>query len=461
MAVGKGKVKFIAVVLAAIAVLASVSSTRAVAQPSYDTIRVEVEGTDLPYQVWVDWTPLIVTTGDGGAWAFFSAEAVLADGLGTKKLYATRFDPNAGVWLPATALPGGQIQFGPTAVVGGDGVVHVIYSDRASDDPAAFSTLVYIKTTAEGGWTEPVQVAPNEQAGHQLSPSLALDGNGALHLVWQDQRGVTEEMRQATPSNADIFACTLAADGACANPVTLSQRPSPDTNASRPQIEVDGNRLVAIWSTYVGTTDEELSSAQRVEWSQLTLGDENATWSAPQTLTERENGLIGGKLVDIAADPTGGVIVVFGRRTDINVLYLTRLAADAGEWSEPLPLISGDRGSFPAVDVGPDGTVYVAFNAGSGMEVRVGAVALGPGQPRASAQTIISQAEEGAQGRPAIDADANGKVWILYLREPSGGLANEVRSLRGAVIPSEPAAEAPATPVPGTPVATPAATPAA
>ncbi|MGH2561116.1 MAG: hypothetical protein ACRDJH_18775 [Thermomicrobiales bacterium] len=454
-----GRVRLFAVIVAALAVLSTASSLGAVSQPSYDTIRIEEDGAGIPYQVWVEWTPLIVTLPDGGAWAFFSAEVVRGEELGTKKLYAARFDPAAGVWQPATAMPGGEIQFGPSAAVGGDGTVHLIYSDRASDDPGDFSSLVYTKTTPEGTWTEPIQVAANENAGHQLSPSLAIDGNGAMHVLWQDQRGVTAEMREASPSNADVLGCTLAEDGACASPVTVSVRPSPETNASRPQLEVDGNRLVAVWSTYVGTTTEELSTAQLVEWSQITLGEEGATWAAPATLIERDNGLIGGKLVDVDADPTGGVVVVFGRRTDTNVLHLTRLAADSAEWSEPLPVVSGDRGSFPSVAIGPDGTAYVAFNAGSGMTVRVGAIALGAGQPLASEVTIISEAEEGAQGRPVVDVDANGKVWVLYLREPSGGVANEVRALRGALISAEPAAAAPATPVPGTPVATPAATP--
>ncbi|MGH2534499.1 MAG: hypothetical protein ACRDJW_19705, partial [Thermomicrobiales bacterium] len=435
-----GRVRVFAIVLAALAVLGTATSLGAVSQPSYDTIRIEEEGAGIPYQVWVEWTPLIVTTPDGGAWAFFSAEVVRGEELGTKKLYAARFDPEAGVWQPATALPGGEIQFGPSAEVDGDGAVHLIYSNRASDDPGAFSTLVYTRTTAEGAWTEPVQIAANENAGHQLSPSLAIDGNGAMYLVWQDQRGVTAEMREASPSNADILGCALAEDGACESPVTVSVRPSPDTNASRPRIEVDGNRLIAVWSTYVGSTPEELSTAQRVEWSQLTLGEEDASWATPQTLIEREGGLVGGKLVDAAVDPNGGVVVVYGRRTDTNVLYLTRLAADGTEWSEPLPIVSGDRGSFPSVAVGPDGSAYVAFNAGSGMTVRVGAVALGADQPLASEVTIISEAEEGAQGRPVVDVDANGKVWVLYLREPAGGVANEVRALRGAVLTTAPAA---------------------
>jgi hypothetical protein len=289
---------------------------------------------------------------------------------------------------------------------------------------------------------------------------LTLAANGLLYLVWQDQRLVDEESRNAAPSNADAFACALSADGVCGDVQQLTQRTSPEVNASRPQVVADGNRLVATWSIYEGTTPEALESAQRVEWSQIALDGDNAAWSEPQTVIARESDLIGGRLVDLAVDPNGGAVLVYGRSTTATVLYLERLQPDSNDWSEPLPLISGDRGSFPSVEVGQDGTVYVVYNIGSTSVVQVGAVALAPGQDRASAETVVSQAEDGAQGRAVLDIDNSGRLWVIYLREPTGGVANEVRTLRGAIVPSEPAAEAPATPVPATPApAEPVATP--
>jgi hypothetical protein len=95
--------------------------------------------------------------------------------------------------------------------------------------------------------------------------------------------------------------------------------------------------------------------------------------------------------------------------------------------------------------------VYVVYNLGSGTTVHAGAVALAPGQSRASAEVTLTDGEDGAQGIPAIATDGNGRVWVVYMHEPAGGQANEIRVLRGAVISSEPAAE--------TPVASPVASP--
>jgi hypothetical protein len=464
---GRGGWKAAAALVIAAVVASSAGSAVAVTQPAYDTMRVVQDGAAVPYQVWIDWAPYIVPMTDGGAWVFFSAQSKSPDPqnaansiLGTRKLYASRFDPASGTWQPALAFSGGQIQFGAAAVVDGQGTVHVVYTDRADPEDATFGTLVYRRSTPEGGWTDPVQVAPNEKAGHQLSPDLVLDAQGGLHVAWQDQRMVTDDLRNGPDKaqNADVFASDLLPDGTWSAPVQIDVRPDATTNASRPQLAVDGDRLVAVWSVYDQQTG--LNSASRVEWSTRSLADPSK-WAAPQVLFTADNSQIGGRLLDLAGDPTGGAVIVYGRRTQqgdtaTNTLYQQKLAAGGTEWSQPLALIGGNRGSYPKLAIGNDGTEYVIYNLGSGATVHVGGVALAPGQTRASAEVTLTAGEEGAQGIPAMAVDGANKVWVVYMHEPQGGKANEVRVLRGAVIPSEPAPETPA----ASPVASPEATPA-
>jgi hypothetical protein len=418
------------------------------AQPSYDTLRVYGEPAALPYDVWVAWTPLIVPLPDGRAFAFFSAQSVNADAtLGTKKLYISNYDPAAGTWAAATPLNGGQIQFGPAAVVDSQGTVHVVYTDRADDQTTTYGQIMYIKTTAEGAWTDPVAVAPNEAAGHQLSPELILDKLGGLHVVWQDQRGVDQASREAAASNADIFSSDLGADGAWSAAQQVNTRPDATTNASRPQLGTDGDRLVAVWSIY--NAESGLDTAARLEWSTRPI-DGSASWAPAQTLLERGTAQIGGRLLDLASDPNGGATIVYGSRTDsINTLFAQRLQPGAANWDAAVTLLSGDRGSFPSVTAAPDGTIVVAYNIGSGQGVQVGAVALVPGAPRGSVETVITSGEDGAQGRPMIVIDANSRLWVIYMHEPTGGVANEIRVIRGAIVFTDLAPETPpATPIP-------------
>lgn len=423
-------------------------------QPSYDTLRVDGPTAALPYEVWVAWTPLILPLPDGSAWSFFSAQTVNPDAtVGTKKLFASWLNPTAGTWQAAVPFNGGQIQFGPSAVVDAQGTVHLVFTDRADDQPVSYGKLVYTKSNPDGTWTEPVAVAPNDNAGHQLSPELVLDKNGGLHVVWQDQRGVDQASREAAASNADAFSSDLGADGAWSAPVQISARPDATTNASRPQLGTDGDRLVVVWSIY--NAESGLDTAARLEWSTRPI-DGSSGWAAPQVLMERGNAQIGGRLLDLATDPNGGVTLVYGSRVDgVNTLYAQRLQPGAATWDAAVTLIQGDRGSFPSATIAPDGSVVVAYNIGSGQSVQVGIVVLVAGAPRGSVETIVTAGEDGAQGRAAIDIDANGRLWVIYMHEPAGGVANEVRVIRGAVVSIELAPETP--PATAIPDATPAA----
>jgi hypothetical protein len=152
MPTGRIRPSVLLLAVAALLLAAPSSAAGQGAQPSYDVLRIEQDGAVTPYNIWVDWLPLVVATPDGGAWAFFSAQAKKADGMGTRRLYAARFDPGLGVWTPGRPMPGGEIQFGPSAVVDSKGTVHLVYSDRRTNDTGVFSVLVYTRSDGQGGW---------------------------------------------------------------------------------------------------------------------------------------------------------------------------------------------------------------------------------------------------------------------------------------------------------------------
>ncbi len=411
------------------------------AQPGFDVLRVvDRHGNPVPYNVWTSWPPLIVPTPDGGAWAFFSAEPKHSASAKKKKgkLYAAWFDPTTALWQPARPMPGGEIQMGAAAVVDGRGTLHLIYSDRAKDSPDAFATLVYTRSDGNGAWTPPVPVALNPNAGHQLSGSLAVDGDGRIHAIWQDQRNVPPADQAKSAASADVYSNSLVA-GAWTVPTRVNGPLGPDVHASLPQLAVDGDRVVAVWSIYQGTSREELHSAVRVEWSTRPL-DPAHSWTEPQLLIDRGDGDIGGRLVDLAANPDGGVAVAFGRRdAERNNLFLRRLPREAEVWDREILLASGSRGTYPSLTIAPDGTTYVVYNVvvtgDPANPVEAGAVVLPPRSETPSEETILTAGEEGAEGWAAAATDERGQLWILYVHQPvESRVSDEVRCLRGATI---------------------------
>ena len=419
----------------------------AAVQSSFDTIRVQDGDVARLYQASILWTPLVLPLSDGSAWAFFTAQLKLPTEPGADptlsnfKVFATRFDASTATWSPATALPG-EISFGPTGVVDSQGTVHLVYTIRANLDASSYGSMVYIKTTPEGGWTAPTLVAASETAGHQLSPDLAIDSSDGLHVSWQDQRSVTEELRVADASNADVFVSDLNPDGTWSEPVQLSVRTEESpTNASRPQLMADGERLVAVWSVY--SPEIGLESATHIEWSTRPVSDANG-WVEPQMLFERGETLIGGRFLDAEANRNGDIAVVYGRRTETeNQLYLQRLPAGSNEWTDASLIAAGNRGSYPRISLGPDGTVFTVYNlADSGQSVQVGAIAVAPQETSAGTEVALTVGEEGQQGIASVTVDTNGRAWVIYLHElPGRPSPTEARVLRGAIVESLPVVE--------------------
>jgi hypothetical protein len=452
--------------LLAVAVMLVAPLRAAADQGSYDVIRVkDAQGNTALYRVWLTWPQVLLTTPDGGAWGFFSAQAGQVNA--PNKLYVSRYDPTQAKWSDGTEVPGGTVQFGVAGAVDANGIAHVVFTDRTEDKPEIFGKLMYMHSNPDNTWTTPVPVNDNPDAGHQLAPSLAVDANAGVHVIWQDQRNMTAEQRAASPANAGIVGCDLTADGVCAaDPVAISVPASADEIGNRPKLATDGQRLIATWSVYASISNEDLASASQLAWSSRPLGDPNAAWSAPQTLAARGEDALGGRLVDIASDPTGGVVAVFGRRTNMTSLYYTRLAAGQDAWSEPVLLAAGNRGSFPTIAVGADGTTYVAYNLGEGQTVSVAGLTVPAGSNAPTQETEIAVAEFGKRGQPVISMDNQGRVWAMYIFEPlyagdleAGQIPNEVHVLRGVSFSGNPAPEEQlnppvisATPEAGTPV---------
>jgi hypothetical protein len=453
----------LALVVAVALMLIAPLGTAHANQGSYDVVRIELEdGTSVLYRVWLTWPQLLLTTPDGGGWGIITAQAGTIDA--PFKLFTARFDPVAAKWTGARAVPGGNIQFGAAGDVDANGIAHVVFTDRLDETDAQFGRVMYMRTTPEGTWTTPVAISEHPDSGHQLAPAIEVDANGVAHVIWQDQRNVSAEARAASPANASIVSCDLTADGICSTDPAIVTTPTTETEiGNRPRLTSDGQRLIATWSVYASSSDTDLASATRIAWASRPLGDPAAPWSATQSLVERGDDAIGGRLVDVATDPTGGVIAVFGRAAEWTSLYYTRLGQGQETWSEPMLLVTGARGAFPTVTVGGDGTAYIAYNVGNSDVVTVAGLSVPAGATTPNRETELTPAEFGSRGQAILSADSFGRVWAMYVFEPLyyGDLAaeqvpNEVHVLRGANFSTEPAPEtqfvAPA-PAAGTPEA--------
>jgi hypothetical protein len=399
-------------------------------QPAYEVLRIDDNGVGRAYRVWEEWVPQVVTTPDGGAWVFFTAQMRIPEVNADRRLFASRFDPERRVWLSARAIGSSATQFGATAAADSQGVVHLIYSNRVGASSEAWSQLVYQRFVNDS-WTDPVPVAPHPDAGHQMLASLTIDEHDGLHVVWRDQRFVTPEARAMLATNADLLSSDLV-EGEWTEPTMINIREAPDVNPGWPHLVADGDRLVVVWSIYQGTTAEEMKSAVRVEWSSRPL-DASRGWSPPQTLYVREGGDAGGRLIDLAADPRGGAVVVYGLfNRGNNDLMLQRLDVGKNAWTDPVLIASGDFGYLPAVTIAGDGRIYAVFNNGRNRDVDIGGLIADAAGQSAGAVTL-TPAESGVTARASIALDHNETPWVVYMHQPEGSTnVTEIQSVRAA-----------------------------
>ena len=113
----------------------------------------------------------------------------------------------------------------------------------------------------------------------------------------------------------------------------------------------------------------------------------------------------GGRLLDLKSDPTGGLIFIYARRNSDTFLFMERLPANSNEWSSDILITYGDRGTFPSLTVGRDGTAYIVYNIGTGDRIDVGAVAVAPNSISPGPEVILTSDEDGAHGRPVATTD--------------------------------------------------------
>jgi hypothetical protein len=402
--------------------------------PERSVLNVRSGDVNRSYTLWgiLSWEPTLVTTPDGGAWSFFSAQTDDGPDKGKARLYASHYDPSTGNWTAATAMPGGDFQFGASAVVDARGLVHLVYSDQAKGEKGVFAVLMYTHEDGSGGWTDPVPVAPSDSAGHQIAASLAIDKDGTLHVLWQDQRAFSEAARNSSTLNADIFASDLAPGGEWTEPVEVN-RHLPTAVGTWPNVVVDGDRLVAVWSVYTSATGP--NTAARIDWATRSLDDPNG-WSTPQPLVVGRGEQFGARYVALAADPNGGVVLAFTRQVNDAFLFVRRLPAGSTEWGGDVLITAGDRGTYPSITVSQQGTVYVVYNVGMGSVVDVGAVAIPFRSIQPGPERLLTQDDPNSQGLAVVTTDQTGSPWVIYFSQTAGQPANKTYVLRNADIPA-------------------------
>jgi hypothetical protein len=118
------------------------------------------------------------------------------------------------------------------------------------------------KRKPEENYLESVNVSNN--SGRSENPSIAVDSNNTVHLVWNDD----------TPGNEEIFYAYKPANGNWSAPINISN----NSRASRsPCITVDNSNII-----HLAWQDCSPDGYWRIFYCQKSI---NGTWTIPETIT--------------------------------------------------------------------------------------------------------------------------------------------------------------------------------
>ncbi len=271
---------------------------------------------------------------------------------------------------------------------------------------------VYFAKSTDGGsvWTDPNIEITDSQSWAALHVSLDLDPQGSIYVVWGDQRNL----------NFDIFFAKSVDGGATWTDPNIRVSPSISDDQERPDIAVDtaGNAYVLYddnsgyrppicftKSTDGGSTwtepvrvDDSTSTNMRThsaialdsqgylyatwwDWRQSDCYiyfaksvDGGSTWTRPNI--QVNDGLRNAEVwmpISMDIDSAGNISVVWSEFLEVSPgvgdydVYFARSTDGGSSWTSPNVRINDEALGFqhsPSLDIGPDGTIYVAWQDG-------------------------------------------------------------------------------------------------
>ena len=199
----------------------------------------------------------------------------------------------------------------------------------------------------QGRWAAPQErISPSP--GYAGFPALAVDGVGNPHVVWYGIRPAVQPGATRHESIYEIFYTGF--DGRAWTPPLLISTGLPD--AINPAMTSDRTgRLHAAWYQFDGRVYQVRYAAR------------DGAWSEPETVLATRYDAFS---PDLAVDANGRAVLVWEHHDGLSssIQFARR---SGGAWSDPVDLSDPASPSrHPSVSVGPSGTVYVAWETGTG-----------------------------------------------------------------------------------------------
>jgi hypothetical protein len=323
----------------------------------------------------------------------------------------------------------------PSIDVGNDGVIYAAWKDFTNGSWGSDSEIMFSLYTKTSGWTYPIVVSDgfNDNSWNEdfsSHPSLKVDENGHIHLVWYDgtdgRWGTDSEIMYANYIPGEGWSnATVISDG-------FQGSYWNDGGSTNPEIEIGNQgRLHVVWQD--GTdgpwgVDNEIMYVEYTSesgWSNATVisdGFGSSYWNDGSSQDP-----------SVAVDGDNGIHVAWEDYTDgpwdsdSDIMYVNNIPGNG--WSNATVITYGEgyrnrgRGENPSIDVDPQDVVHLvwSFHPGDpwGFDEEILYSKYTPKTGWLNF-TVISDGHGGSywntgqSARASLDVDDQGNVYVVW-----------------------------------------------
>jgi hypothetical protein len=256
------------------------------------------------------------------------------------------------------------VQLRPSIAVNWEGKIYCMWQDRRNDILGSNHDIYYAMSLSGKTWTDPnVKINDEMSISNQNNPSIVVDSQGTVYMVWEDYRNADKFYWQDTfyYTDIDIF-FSRSSDGGrtWTDPDTMVNDAIPYTYQMNPALAIDNaGILYAVWEDNRGYNRDIYLSRSL---------DGGETWS-PDIIVN-DNTEAWAENPDIAVDPQGIIYVVwddtredaFDRQAQSDI-FIARSADGGLSWSENFRVNTYYHGlqHEPSLDVDLQGILYVSW----------------------------------------------------------------------------------------------------
>jgi len=256
---------------------------------------------------------------------------------GNWEIYYKRSTDGGATWSAVKRLTrtSGDSIF-PAIAIDGNGTIHVVWEDDTPDN-----TEIYYKRSSDGGTTWSAAQRLTWTSGYSYDAAIAIDSSNAIHMIWNE----------FVPGGDDEIYYRKSADGGTTWS-TIKRLTWTSGASSTPAIAIDSKKAIhVIWY-------DDTPGNQEIYYKRSPDG--GATWSPVKRLTWTSGGSY---MPVIAIDSSDTIHVAWHDNTDGNLEIYYKQSQDGGStWSSAQRLTWTSGGSrYTAMAIDSNSAIHIAW----------------------------------------------------------------------------------------------------